>query len=76
MEKSLNLTIRDFQSEILEIVNKDKYLKLPIVIKQLVFNNIKNVIDEATEKVINKEINNFRQNINDKSEDETNEQGN
>ena len=78
MEKPINLLIINMKQDILKIINSNEY-NLPITIKQMVINEIKQSVDIATQNVLNQEIEQYKnklkenENIKNESEEIVNE---
>lgn len=68
MEKAFDLIILDFENEILKVLNKEEYNILPILVKQMVINKIKNAVDISTSRIINQQLDDYNKNIKNKDD--------
>lgn len=69
MEKPINLLIINMKNDILKIINSNEY-NLPITIKQMIINEIKQSVDNATQNVLNQEIEQYKNKLKENESEE------
>ena len=58
---SIDLLILNFKEELFKIINDDKYMILPITVKNMVLNEVKREVDITTNEVLKNELNKIQE---------------